>query len=194
MAKSSDIGKVTATPPEEHGTRGWRDAEIFGRLDTAIAAERSKRQQSRRTPQPKPLSSARTKELEEFVRKHIAPISEFMRKRCGPQLRHRPKALKNMVLVFVRKELPPKPRRSGRPQKAWITKAMRIKAKQRREKLRGARKKFDWEEIALVCIPGYRELRDWQRKQALKRLRNSVRAREHQQSFNLRPRVRRNQP
>jgi hypothetical protein len=168
--------------PQSLSLRSWRDSAIFGRLDNAIiTAESSAKSHDR--PRRQPLSSARTKELEEFVRKQIAPISAFMQERCEPQLRHRPKAVKEVVLRIVRKELPPKGRAPGRPYKEEITNAVKMQDKQQQEVRRGKRKNVDWKKIAAECILGYRAMRfDWQIKRAIKRLKNSVRARVISQS------------
>jgi hypothetical protein len=184
LTQGSVIGTPPGAPPADYDRPGdWRDPVAFGRLDREIEEQERQRPRKRDAGRNrKPLSAARTAELQTVIRKHAAPISAFIRKNCVVQLRHRPKALKAVVMGMLRKELPPQPRRTGRPLDAVITKALRMKERQRR-KNRRARKRLDWDAIARACIPGYGKMRERQRKREKNQLRNSVHARERREEI-----------
>lgn len=164
--------------PAAIGSGNWRDPAIFGPLDKKIrhgepTSPSSRRRKSQRDPQA--LSPVRAKELEAIIRKQVGPISDFIREHCAAQLRYRPESLKRLVLSLIRKQLPPKPMRGGRPEKAEVTHAVQERAAQLREVEEGRRRQVDWDQIAAQCIPGYQEIRfDWKRRQARKRLSDAV--------------------
>jgi hypothetical protein len=179
LPETSVIGTPPGAPPADYNRPGdWRDPVAFGRLDREI--EEQERQHSGKRDagrNRKPLSAARTKELQTVIRKHAGPISAFIRKNCAVQLRYRPKALKAVVIGLFGKEIPPLPRRPGRPPDPIVTKALRMKQRQQRTRKR-ARKLIDWDAIALKYIKGFCEMNDRERKRVRNRLRNSVCARE----------------
>lgn len=113
-----------------------RDPAIFAPIDAQIAAAAPKKspvQRKGRKRASKPLSHARTQELELFVRFEAARIVTFAKLRFGAQLRHLPGSMKRLIIRMLSKELPPKPRAPGRPRKVAITRALKMHKAQLRQ-------------------------------------------------------------
>lgn len=137
-----------------------------------------------RQPRPEPVMAEPRAGLSADVEQFVS----LLKSKYPNRIRNRPQAFKKRLLRLIAAKLPPYPKPAGRPPQSSISRAADLYQEQLAGMAQGKRKDVNWLPIAQACIPHFRRLNGYRRKDAIRTLRNSVYARLHRRQAKKRPR------
>ena len=140
--------------------------------------------QTGRDRQPEPVTAEPRTGLSADVEQFVS----LLKSKYPNRIRNRPQAFKKRLLRLIAAKLPPYPKPAGRPPQSSISRAADLYQEQLAGMAQGKRKDVNWLPIAQACIPHFRRLNGYRRKDAIRTLRNSVYARLHRRQAKKRPR------